>query len=52
MSDDGYICIERNKFVLGDEAVLEGIKECPFVEVCKPKEKILLNSIHRNLLVF
>jgi len=39
MGDKGYICIERNKFVAGDNAVLKGIKDCPFIEVCMPKGK-------------
>jgi hypothetical protein len=39
VDDAGYIYFKSNKFVEGDNAVLVGLKECPFIEVCKPREK-------------
>lgn len=36
--DDGYIVIEKNKFVSGNNPLLLGIKVCPFVSVCNPKD--------------
>lgn len=35
--DEGYIFIEKSGFVSGENALLPGIKECPFVSVCNPK---------------
>jgi len=37
--NEGHIVIEKNEFVAGDNAALPGIKECPFVNVCNPKNK-------------
>ncbi len=34
---DGYLAIEKNAFVISKNAVLPGLKECPFVIVCEPK---------------
>jgi len=36
MDKEGYVSIEKNKFVFGDSALLPGIKECPFTKVCQP----------------
>jgi len=35
---DGFIAITQSKFVAGPESALPGIKECPFVSVCHPRE--------------
>jgi hypothetical protein len=35
---DGHLVIEKIEYVSGKDAILKGIKECPFVTVCKPKE--------------
>ncbi len=35
---DGHLVIEKIEYVSGKDAILKGIKECPFVLVCKPKE--------------
>lgn len=35
--EEGYIYIQRNSFVSGENAILKDIKECPFVSVCNPK---------------
>lgn len=35
--NEGYIYIEKNSFVAGSNALMKGIKECPFVPVCNPK---------------
>jgi hypothetical protein len=35
--EEGYLVIEKSVFVVGDEALLPNIKECPFVSVCSPK---------------
>lgn len=37
--EEGYIVIEKNKFVKGDTANLPNIKECPFVTICNPKSR-------------
>ena len=34
--EEGYLYIEKNKYVNGNEAVLQGIKECPLKSVCNP----------------
>ena len=34
--EEGYIYIEKNKYVSGKEAVLHGYKECPLINVCNP----------------
>ncbi|MFZ3086241.1 MAG: hypothetical protein WA097_06280, partial [Candidatus Hydromicrobium sp.] len=36
---DGYISIEKNRFVSGLNAVLPNLKECPFITVCNSKGK-------------
>jgi hypothetical protein len=36
-SDEGYIFIEKNKFVAGEGALLKDIKDCPLNIVCEPK---------------
>jgi len=41
---DGYIAIEKSKFVEGVDALLFKIKECPFNKACKPQ-----NSKFREL---
>ena len=33
---DGHVYIEKNKYVTGEEAVLQGYKECPLKKVCNP----------------
>lgn len=35
--DEGSIYISSNKFVRGTDAILKGLKECPFISVCDPK---------------
>ncbi len=35
---NGYIVIERSEYVGGTNPLLKGIKECPFVAVCNPKD--------------
>lgn len=35
--EDGYIAIEKSEFAEGKAALLSGIKECPFIEACKPQ---------------
>jgi len=35
---EGYLCIEKNKYVVGEDAVLPGLKECPFADVCNSKD--------------
>lgn len=35
--DDGYIFIEKNSFVSGDNPLLPNLKECPLVSVCHSK---------------
>lgn len=37
--EDGYIAIGKSEFVDGKDALLSGIKECPFIKACKPKAK-------------
>ena len=37
MDEEGFICIEKNKFVNGKDAILPGMKECPFISVCNPR---------------
>lgn len=39
MDSDGYIYISESAFTSGPEALLPGIKECPFVNACNPKSK-------------
>jgi len=39
MDDEGYMCIENSKFVTGKDAILPGLKICPFVIVCEPRNK-------------
>lgn len=34
---EGKIVISKNEFVIGDNALLKGIEECPFVSVCESK---------------
>ncbi len=41
---DGFLVIEKSNFVSGDNAILPGLKECPFNVVCDSK------SIHFNKL--
>jgi len=36
---EGYIVIEKNKFVKGDGALLPNLKECPFIDVCNPRSE-------------
>jgi len=36
--NEGNIVIEKNEYVDGKDAVLHGIKECPFSSVCSPKD--------------
>ena len=36
---EGYIYIEQNKYVKGEESILSGIKECPLRKVCDPMNK-------------
>ena len=38
MDDDGNIAIEINPYVMGQNALLHGIKTCPFTVVCNPKD--------------
>ena len=37
--EEGHIYIEKNAFVNGENALLKGLKECPFESVCNPKSK-------------
>jgi len=39
MDEEGYLAIQNNEFVSGENALLPGIKECPFVNICNPKDK-------------
>jgi len=34
---DGNIAISKNEFIVGHNAVLQGITECPFASVCEPQ---------------
>ncbi|NQS97329.1 MAG: hypothetical protein HQ591_02635 [candidate division Zixibacteria bacterium] len=34
---DGFIVIEKNKYTSSSSPLLPGLKECPFVPVCNPK---------------
>lgn len=36
--DNGKIVIEKNKYVIGEDALLSGILVCPFVDICKPRD--------------
>jgi len=36
---DGNIVIEKSKFVTGNDAILPGIKNCPFISICNPQSK-------------
>ena len=36
--EDGNIAIENSEYVTGENAILCGIKECPFTVVCNPKD--------------
>jgi len=35
--ESGHISITKSKFVSGKDAILPGIRECPFIEVCNPR---------------
>ncbi len=39
MDEHGDICIEKSQFVSGTDALLPGLKVCPFVNVCDPRDK-------------
>ena len=39
MDEQGYICIENNQFLSGKDALLPGIRVCPFINICNPKSK-------------
>ena len=39
MDKEGYLVIEKSKFVNGEKAILNGIKECPFSKICQPQNK-------------
>jgi len=36
--EDGYLVIEKISYVSGQNAILKGLKECPFTVVCNPKD--------------
>ena len=40
--DDGYLSIEKSKFISGRDALLPNLKECPFAAVCDSKSKSFL----------
>lgn len=35
---NGNIVIEKNQYVVGEDALLPGISVCPFVDICKPRD--------------
>ncbi len=37
--DQGSVAIMRSQYVSGEHALLPGLKECPFVPVCRPRDK-------------
>ena len=39
---DGEIAIKQSKFVTGDKALLKGLKECPFSNVCDSKSSAFI----------
>ena len=36
---EGYIAIQKNVFVTGNDAIFPNVNECPFVVVCNPKSE-------------
>lgn len=37
--NEGYIYIQQNKYVKGNNAILKDLNECPFASICNPKDK-------------
>jgi hypothetical protein len=35
--NEGYLVIEKSKFVTGEKSILIGLKECPFSKICGSK---------------